>query len=151
MLPMPIKPAFISSSETQPVRVALLHLALSPHLRRVSDFRFCGTGKEMLQTEPQLCATFPNRRSELSWQNAYVEHLIGSIRRECLDHVIILHESGLRHMLRSYFAHYGRSRTHLGLGKDAPIPRAVQPHELGRVVGLPQVGGLHHRYERRAA
>ena len=85
------------------------------------------------------------------WQNAHVERLIGSIRRECLDHVIILHESGLRRMLRSYFEYYERSRTHLALGKDAPIPRAVQPHELGRVVELPQVGGLHHRYERRAA
>jgi putative transposase len=85
------------------------------------------------------------------WQNAYVERLIGSIRRECLDHVIILHESGLRRMLRSYFEYYERSRTHLGLGKDAPIPRAVEPPELGRVIELPQVGGLHHRYQRRAA
>jgi transposase InsO family protein len=68
------------------------------------------------------------------WQNAYGERLIGSIRRECLDHVIILHESGLRRVLRSYFEYYERSQTHLGLAKDAPIPRAVQPPEMGRAV-----------------
>ena len=54
-------------------------------------------------------------------------------------------------MLRSYFEYYERSRTHLELGKDAPLPRAVEPPELGRVIELPQVGGLHHRYQRRAA
>jgi putative transposase len=85
------------------------------------------------------------------WQNPYVERLIGSIRRECLDHVIVLHASGLRRLLKSYFEYYEQSRTHLSLDKDAPIPRAIQPRELGRVVALPQVGGLHHRYERRAA
>ena len=85
------------------------------------------------------------------WQNAYAERLIGSIRRECLDHVIVLHESGLRRVLRSYFDYYARWRTHLSLHKDTPIPRAVQPAELGRVIELREVGGLHHRYERRAA
>jgi len=85
------------------------------------------------------------------WQNAYVERLIGSIRRECLDHVIVFDESDLRRILRSYFDYYARSRTHLSLDKDAPIPRAVQPAALGRVIELPEVGGLHHRYERRAA
>src|SRR6516225_3524604 len=85
------------------------------------------------------------------WQNAFVERLIGSIRRECLDHVLIFNECGLRRILKSYFEHYEKSRTHLGLAKDAPIPRPVQPPSLGRVIALPQVGGLHHRYERRAA
>jgi len=85
------------------------------------------------------------------WQNACAERLIGSIRRECLDHVIVLHEPGLRRVLRSYFDYYAHSRTHLSLDKDAPIHRPVQPPKLGRVVELPQVGGLHHRYERRAA
>ena len=85
------------------------------------------------------------------WQNAYVERLIGSIRRECLDHVIILSEAGLRRMLRSYFDYYERSRTHLSLGKDAPISRPIQPEAMGRIVEIPQVGGLHHRYERVAA
>jgi len=85
------------------------------------------------------------------WQNAYVERLIGSIRRECLDHVIVLNEAGLRRILRSYFDYYERSRTHLSLDKDAPISRPIQPAAMGRVVEIPQVGGLHHRYERVAA
>ena len=74
-----------------------------------------------------------------------------TIRRECLDHVIALNETGLRRVLKLYFEYYERTRTHLSLDKDAPIPRTVQPPELGRVVELPEVGGLHHRYERRAA
>jgi putative transposase len=85
------------------------------------------------------------------WQRAYVERVIGSIRRECLDHVIVFQESSLRRTLHSYFDYYHRSRTHLSLGKDAPEPRAIQPPEIGSVVALPQVGELHHRYERRAA
>jgi putative transposase len=84
------------------------------------------------------------------WQRAYVERMIGSIRRECLDHVIVLHENSLRRTLASYLDYYHRSRTHLSLGKDAPQPRPIQPVEMGRVVAVPQVGGLHHRYERRA-
>ena len=85
------------------------------------------------------------------WQRAYVERVIGSIRRECLDHVIVFHEGSLRRTLNSYFDYYHRSRTHLSLGKDSPEPRAIQPPEMGSVVAVPQVGGLHHRYERRAA
>ena len=85
------------------------------------------------------------------WQRAYVERVIGSIRRECLDHVLVFHETSLRRILRSYLDYYHRSRTHLSLGKDSPEPRAIQPEPMGRVVALPQVGGLHHRYERRAA
>jgi hypothetical protein len=64
--------------------------------------------------------------------------------------VIVFHEGALRRALNSYFKYYGRSRTHLSLDKDAPIPRRVQPPELGKVVELPEVGGLHRRYERRA-
>ena len=85
------------------------------------------------------------------WQNAYAERLIGSIRRECLDHLIVFHETGLRRVLRSYFEYYAHSQTHLSLEKDAPIHRAIQPLEFGRVVELREVGGLHHRYERRVA
>src|SRR5215469_16171483 len=85
------------------------------------------------------------------WQNAYVERLIGSIRRECLDHVIVLNETGLRRILKSYFDYYERTRTHLSLDKDAPISRPAQRPEIGRIVEIPQVGGLHHRYERIAA
>lgn len=86
-----------------------------------------------------------------TFSNAYAERLIGSIRRECLDHVIVFNESGLRRILRSYFEYYTHSRTHLSLHKDTPSPRAVQPPDFGAVVELPEVGGLHHRYERRAA
>jgi putative transposase len=85
------------------------------------------------------------------WQRAYVERLIGSIRRDCLDHVIVQAEGHLRKILRSYLEYYHHSRTHLGLGKDTPEPRAVQPPKMGEIVELPQVGGLHHRYVRRAA
>jgi putative transposase len=85
------------------------------------------------------------------WQNPFAERLVGSIRRECLDHVMVWNERSLRRTLQSYFAYYQRSRTHLALGKDAPESRAVEPPEQGRVVAIPQVGGLHHRYQRRAA
>jgi transposase InsO family protein len=85
------------------------------------------------------------------WQNPYAERLIGSARRECIDYVIVLGERHLHRILKSYFAYYHKSRTHLSLGKDAPVPRAVQPPSLGRIVELPEVGGLHHHYERRAA
>src|SRR5215470_987253 len=85
------------------------------------------------------------------WQNAYAERFIGSLRRECLDHIIIFNEASLRRILKTYFAYYDHSRTHLSLEKDAPASRAVQHPELGSVIALPQVGGLHHRYERRAA
>jgi putative transposase len=85
------------------------------------------------------------------WQSPYVERLVGSVRRECLDHVIVLNEQHLRRILRRYFAYYHRSRCHLSLEGDAPEPRAVQGPELGRVVELPEVGGLHHRYVRDAA
>jgi transposase InsO family protein len=85
------------------------------------------------------------------WQNAYVERLIGSIRRECLDHVIVVNEVGLRRVLASYVAYYMRSRTHLALAKDSPAPRPVQSASTGRIVATSEVGGLHHRYNRVAA
>jgi len=85
------------------------------------------------------------------WQNPYAERLIGSIRRECLDHVVVLGERHLRRVLAGYIAYYHGSRTHLSLEKDAPTPRRVQIPEEGGVIACPEVGGLHHRYERRAA
>jgi transposase InsO family protein len=85
------------------------------------------------------------------WQRAYVERVIGTIRRECLDHVIVLNEASLFRHLKSFLAYYHESRTHLSLAKDAPEPRPVHPLGIGAVVAIPQVGGLHHRYERRAA
>jgi putative transposase len=85
------------------------------------------------------------------WQNPYVERLIGSIRRECLDHVIVINEAHLRRVLTTYSRYYHRSRTHLGLEKDAPDHRPVSGTSNGPIVAIPEVGGLHHRYERRAA
>jgi hypothetical protein len=76
---------------------------------------------------------------------------IGPIRRECLDHLLVFNESSLRRTLKSYFASYHRARTHLALERDAPEIRPVQAPERGSVFELPEVGGLHHRYERRAA
>ena len=85
------------------------------------------------------------------WQNPYVERLIGSIRRECLDHVIIFNERHLRRVLRQYFRYYHECRTHLGLEKDCPNIRQLQLPESGPINSEPMVGGLHHRYFRQAA
>ena len=85
------------------------------------------------------------------WQNPFAERVIGTIRREFLDHVIVLYEGHLRRRLRSYLRYYHGSRTHLALDKDAPDPRPVEPPEQGRIVALPLLGGLHHRYVRSAA
>ena len=85
------------------------------------------------------------------WQNPYVERVIGSIRRDCLNHVIVLSERHLRRLLREYFSYYHTCRTHLSLNKDSPDTRAVESPEMGKVVAFPRAGGLHHRYERIAA
>jgi putative transposase len=77
--------------------------------------------------------------------------VIGTIRRELLNQMIVLNEGHLRRRLRSYLGYYHASRTHLALEKDAPEPRVVEPPEHGDVVAMPQVGGLHHRYFRRTA
>jgi transposase InsO family protein len=85
------------------------------------------------------------------WQNPYAERLIGSIRRDCLDHIIVLDEVHLRRILAKYFEYYNETRCHLSLRGDAPGRRAVQGPERGKVVEFPELGGLHHRYERAAA
>ena len=84
------------------------------------------------------------------WQNPYVERLIGSIRRECLNHVIVLNEAHVRRILASYFEYYHESRAHLSLERNAPVPRRVEHPSEGKVIAIPQVGGLHHRYRRAA-
>jgi len=83
------------------------------------------------------------------WQNPYVERLIGSIRRDCLNHFVIFNARHLKRTLTSYFVYYHGSRTHLGLDKQCPIPRPVS--SIGKIIKIPQLGGLHHRYERFAA
>ena len=80
-----------------------------------------------------------------------MERLIGTLRRECLDHVVVLNETHLRHLLSGYLIYYHGARTHLSLEKDAPEPRPVEHFDDGRIVETPMVDGLHHWYRRRAA
>ena len=85
-------------------------------------------------------------RRESPWQNGYAERLIGSIRRECLDYVVVFGERHLCHLLKSYLIYCNAARTHLSLSKDAPVPRGVEA--VGRILCLPILGGLHHQYVR---
>jgi transposase InsO family protein len=80
------------------------------------------------------------------WQNSFAERMIGTIRRECVDHVVALGENHLRHVLKSYARYYNTERTHRSLDKDAPVSRPVQ--QIGRIVSHALVGGLHHQYVR---
>ena len=84
------------------------------------------------------------------WQNAYVERVIGSIRRECLDHMIVFGENHLRQILVQYVNYYNTVRTHQSLDDNSPTPRDVEPPENAQVVATPYLGGLHHRYSRAA-
>jgi len=111
------------------------------------DLSFAGFGA----TAEAMAMTNVLTAPHAPWQNAYVERFIGSVRRECLDHVIVLNAAGLRRLLRQYLEYYERSRTHLLLEKDAPISRSVSRQTGGRIIAMPQVNGLHHRYERLAA
>jgi len=132
----------------QQLREAFPFAQLPRYLLRDRDAIFSNDFREQVR-DMGICEVLSAPRSP--WQRAYVERVIGSIRRECIDHVIAFHESSLRKILRSYFEYYHRFRTHLSLGKDSPELRAIQPPEMGSVVSVPQVGGLHHRYERQAA
>ena len=132
----------------QQLREAFPFDQLPHYLLRDRDAIFGNDFREQVR-DMGICEVLSAPRSP--WQRAYIERVIGSIRRECLDHVIVFQESSLRRTLHSYFEYYHRSRTHLSLAKDSPEPRAIQPPEMGSVVAIPQVGGLHHRYERRAA
>ena len=85
------------------------------------------------------------------WQNPFVERIIGSIRRECLDHVIICNAQHLRRVLGDYFDYFHRHRTHRALNQDCPYPRPTEPPERGNIIALPLLAGLHHRYSRQAA
>jgi transposase InsO family protein len=84
------------------------------------------------------------------WQNPFVERVIGSIRRECPDHFLILNEAHLRRLLRGYLRYYNTARPHQSLDNNSPQPRVVEPPPRGRIVAIPHVGGLHHRYQRVA-
>ena len=102
--------------------------------------RVAGMGIEQVCTAPRS-----------PWQNPYVERLIGSVRRECTDHLVILDEYHLQRILRNYMAYYHGRRTHLSLHKDAPEGRVAESAELGEIQAFPVVGGLHHVYTRKAA
>jgi Integrase core domain len=80
------------------------------------------------------------------WQNGFAERLIGSIRRECVDHIVVLGETHLRRVLKSYARYYNEMRTHRWLDKDAPVSRPVQ--RAGSIISHALLGGLHHRYVR---
>jgi len=109
---------------------------------QVYGARFCRQAATLDMREVVIAPRSP-------WQNAYAERVIGSIRRECLDHVVVIGERHLRAILAKYVNYYNATRTHLSLAKDAPEPRNVQRE--GRVIEVPRVGGLHHEYLRRAA
>jgi len=84
------------------------------------------------------------------WQNPYVERIIGSIRRECLNHIIVINERHLWRQLKSYSIYYHEARTHLSLDKQGPVPRSIEPQEQGKIVAIPHVSGLHHECRRAA-
>ena len=132
----------------QQLREAFPFAQLPRYLLRDRDAIFGDDFREHV-LDMGICEVLSAPRSP--WQLAYIERVIGSVRRECLDQMIVFHETSLRRTLPSYFDYYHRSRTHLSLAKDSPEPRPIHPPEMGSVVALPRVGGLHHRYERLAA
>jgi transposase InsO family protein len=151
-------------------RRRILHISATAHptaqwtaQQRVEAFPSEATARYVIRDRDRIYGADFQRRVEglglhevptaprSPWRNAYAERFIGSLRRECLDHVIVLNERHLGQILSDYGRYYNRSRTHLALEKEAPEARAVHERELGEVVAFPEVGGLHHRYERRAA
>jgi transposase InsO family protein len=151
-------------------RRELLHFSATVHpaaqwtaQQRVEAFPWETTARYMIRDRDRIYgADFQRRVAGLGlnevptaprspWQNTYAERFIGPLRRECLDHVIVLNKRHLRRIVSSYGGYYNRSRTHLALGKDAPEHRRVDGRDMGEVIALPEVGGLHHRYVRRAA
>jgi putative transposase len=132
---------------TQQLREAFPWDEAPRYLIRDRDHAFDGLGATAKAMGIHEVLTAPRA----PWQNAYAERFIGSVRRECLDHIIVFNETGLQRLMNVYCAYYERSRTHLALAKDTPIPRPVTGSGGGRIVAIPQVGGLHHRYERCAA
>jgi transposase InsO family protein len=134
-----------SAWTAQQLRNAFPEEASPSYLLHDHDAVFTGVARTIGAMRIQAVVTAP----QSPWQNAYVERFIGSLRRECLDHVIVLNARGLRRVVADYVAYYMRSRTHLALAKDSPTPRRVMP--TGRILAIPEVNGLHHRYERAAA
>ena len=136
-----------SAWTAQQLRDAFPDNACPSFLLHDHDTVFAGVAGTIAAMRIQDIVTAPRS----PWQNAYVERFIGSIRRECLDHVIVLNIAGLQRVVTEYVAYYMRSRTHLALDKDSPTPRPVMPTATGHIVAIPEVNGLHHRYNRVAA
>jgi transposase InsO family protein len=136
-----------SAWTAQQLRDAFPNEESPSYLLHDRDSAFAGIAATVAAMQIQAVVTAPRS----PWQNAYVERFIGSIRRECLDHVIVLSAAGVRRVVKDYVAYYMRTRTHLGLDKDSPSPRSVMPPTRGRIVAVPEVNGLHHRYDRVAA
>ncbi len=132
----------------QQLREAFPFKQIPRYLLRDRDCIFCGEFRK--QVKAMGIKEVPSAPRS-PWQRAYVERVIGTIRRECLDRVIVFNEASLHRHVKSFMAYYHKSRTHLSLAKDTPEARPVQAAEGGRIVAIPQAGGLHHRYERRAA
>ena len=130
-----------------PLRNAFPHQTSPSYLLHDRDTVFGGVAATIAAMQGQRVLTAPRS----PWQNASVERFIGSIRRACLDHRIVWHAAGLQRGVTSYVAYYRRSRTHVGLGKDAPTPRPVMSAATGHIIARPEVHGLHHRDDRAAA
>ena len=113
--------------------------------------RDCTYGKDFVSRVRSMGIEEVKIAPRSPWQNPFAERFVGTLRRDCLNHVIALSENHLRRIVRNYLGYYHDCRTHLSLDKDAPEPRAIEPPESGEVIALPQVGGLHHHYTRRAA
>ena len=132
-------------------KVLFVFVVLAHDRRRVIHFNVTGSPTAKW-TAQQIVEAFPWDTAPRSpWQSPYVERLIGTLRRDCIDHVIVLSEDHLRRIVRGYVGYYHGCRTHLSLEKDPPEPRPVEPPDQGRIVEIPMVGGLHHRYTRQAA
>ena len=126
--------------------------AKNPKPKYLIRDRDCCYGRKFSQRIKELGIREHVIAKQSPWQNMYVERAIGSIRRECLNHVIILNEGHLRRILTAYVDYYNRSRTHYSLDQDCPISRPIEPICKGdRIISIPQLSGLHHRYERRAS
>ncbi len=125
----------------------MVHLAVRTQEEAVRELKTASARDVLLAHGPRTC---PSKASTAPWQNPFAERLIGSIRRECLDHFIVLNERHLRRLLRSYLAYYNATRPHQSLYNNSPHPREVQTPAGGRIVATPQVSGLHHLYQRAA-
>jgi hypothetical protein len=109
-----------------------------------------GDVADLVQEQGATIGNFDHAAPRSPWQNPYAERLIASIRRECLNHVIVYNDRHLKRLLRSYFAYYHAARTHLALEKQCPQRRPIEQSSRGKIIAFPHVGGLHQEYRRAA-